>query len=191
MPGVGSTLGWMEWRDVDVALEYALLHGARSFVLVGWSMGGTIANLLLKHSRFAENIVGLVLVAPVTSWRAVVANAVRAARLPAVTTAGVEFLLGNRLLCHLAGLRDPVHLADLEAEADHRDRPVATLVVHNPDDELVPHELLTEFVALNGTSADLLTFEPSPHAMEWNVDPDRFERELGSWVSRRVLSAER
>ncbi|CAN5489830.1 hypothetical protein BH10ACT7_BH10ACT7_20790 [soil metagenome] len=185
--GGGSSLGWMEWRDVERALEFASTQGARTIILIGWSMGGTIARLLMRSSRFADDVAGLALVAPVTSWRAVVANAVRTARLPAATAAGVEFVLGNRVLCRLAGLVEPVRLADLEWGVDG-DRAVPTLVIHNPGDDLVPHALIADFVRQK--QAELVVFEASLHATEWNGSPARFESELRGWVRRQIVPSD-
>ena len=61
-------LGDTEWRDVEAAVRYALANGARDVVLYGWSLGGAIVGQFLGRSGEADEVVGVVLDAPVTSW---------------------------------------------------------------------------------------------------------------------------
>lgn len=179
--GGGSSLGQEEWRDVDAALEFAVASGARSIVLVGWSMGAMISSLLLQNSRHASRVVGVVMVAPVTSWRTVVAHAVRAARLPAVVGTLVEWILRTPGLCRLAGLAAPVRLSDLECARARVTVP--TLVIHNPGDPTAPFAASVAFVNQNDEYAELVVFEEAPHAMEWNREPRRFEETITNWVA--------
>lgn len=179
--GGGSSLGQEEWRDVDAALEFAVASGARSIVLVGWSMGAMISSLLLQNSRHANRVVGVVMVAPVTSWRTVVAHAVRAARLPAIIGSLVERILRTPGLCRLAGLPAPVRLSDLESAGARVTVP--TLVIHNPGDPTAPFAASVAFVNQNDEYAELVVFEEAPHAMEWNREPQRFEETITNWVA--------
>ena len=182
--GGGSSLGQEEWRDIEAALEFAVASGARSIVLVGWSMGAMISTLLLKHSHLADHIVAVVMVAPVTSWRTVLAQAVRAARLPGVISWSVERILSIPGLCRIAGLRAPVLLAKLDSAASKVDVP--TLVLHNPGDPLSPFGATVRFCEQNEGIAELVVFEDAPHAMEWNREPKRFELAVTSWVASAV-----
>jgi pimeloyl-ACP methyl ester carboxylesterase len=155
--------------------------GARSIVLVGWSMGAMIGTLLLQNSRLSDRVVGLVMVAPVTSWRTVVAHAVRAARLPAIVGPLVEGILRTPGLCRLAALGAPVRLRDLDSAATRVNVP--TLVIHNPGDPIAPFAASVDFVKQNGEHAQLVVFEEAPHAMEWNREPQRFEETMTRWVA--------
>jgi esterase/lipase len=181
-PGGTSSLGQEEWQDVEDALAFAVASGAQSVVLVGWSMGGAIAQLISRRSRFADRIAGIALIAPVTSWRLVLRNSVRSARLPAAVAPTVEVVLGSRVLCRLAGLSKPVSLKKIDADLSKIGPSIPTLVIHNPGDELVPYALTTRFISENATHSTLITFEESPHAMEWNLAAVRFERELRTWA---------
>lgn len=183
--GGGSSLGQEEWRDVEAALEFAVASGARSIVLVGWSMGAMIGTLLLQNSsRLSDRVVGLVMVAPVTSWRTVVAHAVRAARLPTIVGTLVEGILRTPLLCRLGGLAAPVRLSALDDAAARVTVP--TLVIHNPGDPTSPFAATVNFVNQNDEYAELVVFEEAPHAMEWNREPQRFEETITNWVAEVV-----
>lgn len=47
-------LGLTEWRDVAAAARYALAHGARRLVLVGYSMGGALVTQFMERSPLAS-----------------------------------------------------------------------------------------------------------------------------------------
>ncbi len=184
--GGGSSLGLTEVSDVERALEFARSRGAKRIVLVGWSLGGTIAHLLVRRLSDATDISGLVLIAPVTSWRAVIDHAAKRARLPQAITKGVEWVLSTSTICRLAGIASPVDLQALEL-SDRPERSIPTLLIHNPADELVPHDLVREYVSVNAGWTDMRVFDDAPHAMEWNQSPARFESELREWFERKVL----
>lgn len=75
--------GETEWRDVDAAVRYALDHGARQVVLLGWSTGATMALRTAALSGVRERIAGLVLDSPVLSWETTLRALAAARRTPA------------------------------------------------------------------------------------------------------------
>jgi pimeloyl-ACP methyl ester carboxylesterase len=180
--GGRSTLGATEWIDVDAAVDYAVEAGARSVVLVGWSLGAAIALLIATRSAHAGRVAGLVLIAPVTNWRGVLALAIRNAHLPGLFTNLVGSILRNRSLCRLAGLGTPVDLRQLAPSPHQLDIPA--LVIHNPGDHLVPFSATEEFVAAYRGQIELARFAPCPHAMEWNTERERFDKTVHEWLMR-------
>jgi pimeloyl-ACP methyl ester carboxylesterase len=185
--GGHSTLGATEWLDVDAAVDYAVEAGARSVVLVGWSLGAAIALLIATRSAHASRVAGLVLIAPVTNWRSVLALAIRNAHLPGLFTSLVGSILRNRTLCRLAGLRMPVDLRQLAPSPQQLDIPA--LVIHNPGDQLVPFSATEEFAAAYRGQIELARFAPCPHAMEWNTERERFDTTLHQWLIGLRLAA--
>jgi hypothetical protein len=63
-------LGATEWRDLESAVRHAIRDGARSFVLLGDSMGGAIVSQFIHESPLAARVSALVLDAPVLDWSA-------------------------------------------------------------------------------------------------------------------------
>ncbi len=183
----GSSLGQEEWRDVEAALKFAVASGANSIVLVGWSMGAMIGSLLLQNSPLADRVFAMVMVAPVTSWRLVLANAVRAAKLPKAIGWLVGGILRTPVVCRIAGLAAPVKLSAFDAATARVNMP--TLVIHNPGDHLSPFAATVDFRARSDEHVELVVFEDAPHAMEWNREPGRFEDTVSAWVANIVARA--
>src|SRR5215203_1858073 len=61
-------LGLSEWRDVEAAMGYAVSHGARRILLLGWSMGAAIVLQALDRSPLSDYVVGVALDSPVIDW---------------------------------------------------------------------------------------------------------------------------
>lgn len=83
-PHATMRYGQTEWKDLQAAARYALGHGARRLVLVGYSMGGGIVLSFLIHSPLARNVQAVVLDAPVTDFSATVNYGAAQQRLPII-----------------------------------------------------------------------------------------------------------
>lgn len=177
-----TTFGVWESDDVDRAISYAVDHGAERIVLVGWSMGATIALRLTGTSVNAARIVGLVLVSPATNWRALIAGGVRGAGLPQWLAQLVPSVLASRLGAWLAGVPIAIPFKDLDWTTPGRPINVPTLVIHSPGDGDVPFELTQALRASNGPDLTLEEFDAVPHQLEYNADPIRFRDAIVDWA---------
>ncbi len=178
-----STLGQTEWRDVDAAVAFAVENGATSIVLVGWSMGATIALLVAERSAHRHLISRLVLVAPATDWRGVIRNGVARAKLPPFAARFTEYALQSGAVRRLVGLREPVHLDALDWISGPRVS-VPCLVIHSSGDTEVPFELTKRFQLANPQKVDIVEFPAAAHAWEYNRDAARFTRVVTEWLTR-------
>ncbi|WP_336923219.1 alpha/beta hydrolase family protein [Aquipuribacter sp. SD81] len=183
LPGGRYHLGDTEWTDVEHAIRLALRRGARGVVLLGWSMGGAIVLQLLSRSRLQHLVRGVVLDAPVVSWSDVLDHQARVNRVPVgVARLGLE-LLGRRQADRLFGVDGPVELERFDWVARANELRHRMLLVHSDDDEFVPSGPSR---ALAQARPDLVTHAPyrgARHCQEWNVDPQRWERELASYLT--------
>ncbi|WP_018384681.1 alpha/beta hydrolase [Wenjunlia vitaminophila] len=162
-------LGDTEWHDLDAALRFAVEHGARQVVVVGWSVGATMALYAAHRSPLRGAVGGLVLDSPVLDWettlrRLAVRRGVPAALLPLLLRAaeGRGVLPGDRL--RRASRPEALF--------------VPTLLVHGPDDTVAPWDRTR---ALARDRADLATLYRVPgadHAAMWNADPDGYEEQV-------------
>lgn len=178
-------LGLSEWRDVEAAMGYAVSHGARRILLLGWSMGGAIVLQTLDRSPLSSYVVGVALDSPVIDWGVVLRHHGRLHRMPGPLVRVATDLLGSRRSRRLVGVREPIDVArtDWVARADELRHPM--LVIASDGDDFVP---IGPAVALAGRRPDLVCFErwdTARHCREWNYDPERWERVLRRFVASR------
>lgn len=183
-----SHLGQTEWRDVESAVAYAVAHGARRIILSGWSMGGTIALLTAEHSAYRDQIAGIVLVGPVTSWRKTIAAGAETAGVPAVGAGLVMSLLQAPPFAKMLGLEEPINFDALEWVDIPNRVSIPTLVLHSSADQEVPWEISAAFQRANPDTVTLITLPEAHHTQEWNVSPHTFTNELTGWITKTILT---
>jgi len=180
--GLGST----EWRDVEGAIAFALEQGAEEVVLFGWSMGGAICLQTADLSRYRHLIRALVLDAPVIDWVNVLAHHARLNRIPYAVGRYGQLMLGHSLGRRLTGLAAPVDLRAMDWDARAVELRTPTLLIHSVDDDYVPYGPSASLAERN---PEMVTFEPfraARHTKEWNVDPEKWERLVRSWLEPRL-----
>ncbi len=175
-------LGDTEWVDVEAAVLHALGHGARQVVLLGWSMGGAIALQVLSRSWTASSISAVVLDGPVVDWRHVLDHHARLNHVPRGVGRYGLGMLASPVARHLVGVDGPVDLRRMDwvTRADELDVPV--LLVHSADDEYVPVGPSRELAERRPDLVTLVEFTGARHCKEWNVDPERWEREVARFL---------
>lgn len=167
-------LGETEWRDVEAAIRYALRHGARRVVLLGWSTGATMALRAAERSAVRDRVAGLVLDSPVLSWEATLRALARARHTPSSLLP-----LAVRAAQGRAGL-----YADRIAGTADADRlRIPTLIVHGPDDQVAPYEFSRRFARRRTGLVSLHTVARAPHGAMWNVDPEEYEEQLRRFLT--------
>ena len=166
-------MGLTEWRDLEAAARYALSHGARRLVLIGYSMGGSLVTQFMQHSALGRRVMGLVLDAPALNWQRILSFQATEMGLPGFAAKPVEWAIGARI---------DAAWDDLDALKHPQALQLPILLFHGTEDQVVPI----------GTSEDLaaelprrVTFYRAPgadHAEAWNVDPKLYERRLGAFL---------
>jgi uncharacterized protein len=179
-------LGTTEWRDVDAAISYALQHGAREVVLLGWSMGGAICLQAADLSPHRHLVRALVLDAPVLNWVNVLAHHAQLNGIPYAVGRYGQLMLGHALGRRLTGLSAPLDFKATDWEARAVELRTPTLILHSVDDDYVPYEPSARVAAKN---PEMVTFEPfhgARHTKEWNVDPQKWERVVTAWLRQQL-----
>jgi pimeloyl-ACP methyl ester carboxylesterase len=182
--GASSTLGLLEWQDVDRAVSYAKAQGAQSVILFGLSLGGLISLLLCKYSTNRAIIQGAILVAPVTNFRATIRYAATQLRLPGAVGGLAVFALSSRLLHRFTGASGPIDFSLLRLNTQGEEMSVPTLIIHSPIDDEVPYEESAKLATNNPGTVSLDSSLRAFHTVEWNLDPDRYEAIVTEWLDR-------
>ncbi|WP_353810078.1 alpha/beta hydrolase family protein [Agromyces sp. SYSU T00194] len=176
-------LGDTEWLDVDAAIAYAVAHGAREVVLMGWSMGGaTVLQAALRSRRSRETVVGIVLESPAIDWHDILSYQGATYRLPRPLTRLVIAMLSHRWARPFTGLSAPIDFDRLDVVARASEFDVPMLLFHSADDGFVP---VAGSDRLAAARPDLITYERftrARHTKLWNDDPVRWNGALGVWL---------
>ncbi|MBD8518863.1 alpha/beta hydrolase [Plantibacter sp. CFBP 8804] len=178
-----STLGQTEWHDVDAAMGYARTLGARRFILVGWSLGASIALKIASDSRHRSDIQGQILIAPILDWESCITHSVKQAHLPAVVGRIAVDLLSGPTTSRWIGLPEPIDFHAL-SWIRRRSLPTTTLVISSLRDLVAPYRDAQLLESLFPDRITLAPFRHSSHAVEWNADPALFMEDVASWCGK-------
>ncbi|MFL5873253.1 MAG: alpha/beta hydrolase family protein [Solirubrobacterales bacterium] len=168
-------MGLTEWRDLGAAARYALAHGARRLVLVGYSMGGAIVSQFMERSPLAPKVAGLVLDAPVLDWQAVLSFNATQMGFPSFLAKPVEWAIGARIDADWEGLDAIAHPEDFQ---------LPILLFHGEDDDVVPISTSDDFAAELPREVTYFRVPDAGHTEAWNVDPRHYERRLNTFLRR-------
>lgn len=180
-------LGATEWRDVDAAISWALRHGARRILLMGWSMGGAIALQASLTSAHREQVVGVILDSPVVDWRTVLSYQAKALRVPSPVTDLALSALRTEWAAPAIGADAaiPLDRLDIVARAGELRHPV--LILHSDDDGFVPSSASHRLAQARPDLVELQVFRTARHTKLWNYDQQRWTDAIGDWLRARDL----
>ena len=186
--GGAYALGASEWRDVDGAIAYALRHGARRIVLMGWSMGGAIALQTVVSSGHRAAVVGLVLESPVIDWRSVLRFQAREQGVRDPLAELAMTVLSSPMTARWGGADEAISFdrLDMLARAEELDIPI--LILHSDDDGFVPAD---ESHALAEARPDIVTmphFSGARHTKLWNYDQTGWTDAITGWAAVHIGS---
>ncbi len=167
-------MGLTEWRDLQAAARYALDHGARRLILVGYSMGGAIVAQFMQHSPLAPRVSGLVLDAPALDWQRVLEFNATEMGLPDFMALPVEWAVSARI---------DVDWDDLNALEHPKDFQLPILLFHGDDDRVVPISISENLTAELPRWVSYFSAPDAGHVEAWNVDPRLYEKRLGVFLA--------
>jgi pimeloyl-ACP methyl ester carboxylesterase len=171
-------LGETEWEDLSAAVRYALDHGARRIVLVGYSMGGALIAQFMQRSPLASRVAALVLDAPVLNWRSVIEFNAEDIGLPGFFALPVVTAIDLRV--------DP-DWDSLDALQHPDDFRLPILLFHSTEDDLVPISTSDEFAEVLPRWVTYYRVPVVGHTESWNLDPDLYERRLRRFLLHRAI----
>ncbi len=178
-------LGLSEWRDIEAAIRYAVRHGAREVVLVGWSMGGAVVLQTLDRSELSGWVSQVVLDGPVIDWGDVISYQADLNGLYWPVGVLAKTLLGGRVTRGLIGIAEPIDIAvtNWVQRASELHHPM--LLIHSVADEVVPYGPSQQLAERRPDLVQLAMWEQALHCREWNTDPARWEALVTDFLSGR------
>jgi uncharacterized protein len=174
-------MGLTEWRDLQAAARYALSHGAKHLVLVGYSMGGAIVAQFMERSSLTPSVSGVILDAPALDWKAILSFNASEMGLPSFAADPVEWMIDVRIKPNwdsLNALRHP--------RAFH----LPVLLFHGLQDKLVPISTSDAFARELAGWVSYYRVPRAGHTEAWNVDPGLYEQRVEAFLGR-VRGSER
>jgi alpha-beta hydrolase superfamily lysophospholipase len=173
--------GRTEWEDLESAAQYALEHGARQLLIVGFSMGGAITMSFISRSPLASHVVGLILDAPMLDLEKTIAHGAAQLRVPRRLLS-----LSNRVVTHRYGVQ--WRELDYATETAHIGVPI--LLFHGDADRVIPVTLSDAFAEGMGESVTYLRVPAAGHVRAWNIDPAAYEAAVRAFAGA-VLESRR
>lgn len=157
---------------IVTAVRAARARGARRVVLQGWSAGALACSVAAGR----VDVDGIVAVSPLLDVASALRGAVRGARLPAFVGTVAGRIATTNVLSRLAGASTPV------TTTTWQDSATPTLLIHSEADALVAADDVATVAARSG--ATTLAFRTAPHTLEWNEDPERWERAVRDFAAQ-------
>lgn len=172
--------GVEEWVDVEAAIDWVRAEVDRDgpIVLFGSSMGGAVVAQLLDRSQRAGEVDAVVLDSPMVSLDTTLDRQAELAGVPGVLQPALVPVAEV-----IAGLLYGLEPASLEQTDDDGTFTVPTLVFHGAADAFVPWTQTLRLSQRN-PNVDHVAIEGAGHVRSWNVDAERYRRELGELLDR-------
>ena len=169
------SLGVAERREIEAALEYAFVSGARDVVLVGFGSGSTVISEVVHESPWGDFVVGVVLDSPLLDPGAAADLEASRRNVPGLVSGWSKAL---------ATLRYGIDWTAVDQVQRSEEWMVPVLVLHGTADQVAPIAGSRDFAAALPGLVALEEFEGALHAAVWNAHPARYERELLRFLDR-------
>ena len=163
--------GESEWKDLEAAAQYAVNHGGKRLLLVGYSMGGGIVMSFMRQSSLANRVEALVLDSPMLDFSATVDHG--AGSIPG-------FL--NKFGKTVAGVRYGIHWGRLNYLERASDLHVPVLLFHGDADGTVPVETSDKLAVARPDSVRYVRVTGAGHVRSWNTDPPAYEERVREFL---------
>jgi len=176
-------LGLSEWQDVDAAISYAVEHGAKNVVLMGWSMGGATVLQTATRTAHTDILRGIVLESPVIDWVSVLDYQGAVSHVPRLIRLAAIALLGEKNGRILTGLGAPIDLSQLDFVTRADDLQLPILLLHSDDDGYVPSGPSRELSLARPDIVRFVPFDTARHVKLWNYDAVKWTSAISGWLA--------
>lgn len=179
-------LGGTEWRDIEAAIDYAVSQGARSVVLMGWSMGGAVVLQTITRSPSAQHVAGIVLESPVIDWIDTLGYQGNLLHLPDMMTRAAMRLIESEWSGPITGQGAPIDLRSMDFVARASELSLPMLILHSDDDGFVPSTGSRALAEARSDIVTLVPFDVALHTKLWNYDEAKWTGAIAEWLGAKI-----
>ena len=165
-------LGMTEWQDLNAAAAYALSHGARDLVLVGYSMGAAIVSRFMRMSQHASSVRGLVFDSALLDWRGAISHVLSRYHVPFMARP-VQWAVSARIEIDWDALDTLNHAGTLR---------LPILAFQGLEDSQVPPSQSARLAKKIPRRVTYVPVKGADHLESWNVNPTAYERRLARFL---------
>ncbi len=174
--------GLTEWQDLQAAVSYALSHGAKHVVLLGYSMGGGIVTNFLLRSSLASKVSAVVLDAPMEDFSTTVDFDASEMSLPLIGVPLPQSL--TDVAKWIASWRYGVAWNQLNYLAEVKKLKTPILLFQGLSDKTVPAATSREMANARPHLITYITTAGAGHLESWNLNPDSYDNEVKSFLKQ-------
>ena len=176
--------GLTEWQDLQAAVTYAMSHGAKHVILLGYSMGGGIVTNFLLQSKLASDVSGAVLDAPMENFSETVDFNASEMSLPLVGLPLPQSL--TDVAKWIASWRWGVRWSQLNYLANAKKINTPILLFQGLRDQTVPPSSSNILAKELPNLVQYVTTPGAGHLESWNLNPQRYDFALQSFVESHL-----
>ena len=174
--------GVTEWPDLEAAAQYAIDNGASGLILVGYSMGGGIVMSFMAHSELADQVVGLVLDAPMLDFGLTIDHNAASKDLPLVGLPVPGPM--TDIAKWIAATRFDIDWEATDYTDELEDLSVPVLLFHGEQDPTVPVKSSRDFAEQRPDIVSYTECEGAVHVGCWNSNPTRYESAASEFLAQ-------
>lgn len=172
--------GVTEWVDVAAAVTYAEENGAKSHILVGYSMGGGVVTSYLTQSPLRNRARAAILDSPMLSFEAAVDHQASDTKLPLVGVGLPDSL--TTFAKWIVSWRFDINWDASNYLAQTHELHVPMLIFHGSNDPSVPLQTSRDMAFIRPDITTLIETEAS-HVRSWNEGPDDYRSAILSFLA--------
>ena len=174
--------GLTEWQDLQAAVSYALSHGAKHVVLLGYSMGGGIVTNFLLRSSLASKVSAVVLDAPMENFSTTVDFDASQMSLPLIGIPLPQSL--TDVAKWISSWRYGVAWNQLNYLTEVKQLKTPILLFQGLSDKTVPATTSEEMANARPHLITYITTPGAGHLESWNLNPQSYDNEMKSFLEQ-------